>query len=194
MRVLLLFAHPLPESFNAATHAAVLEGLRAAGHEVDDCDLYAEGFNPVLSAEDRRQYHDLSINQLPVQGYVDRLKAAEALVLVYPTWCFSMPAILKGWFDRVLLPGVSFSMGDDGIARPALTHLRRIAGVVTYGRPRWNALLVGDPPRLAVTRYLRMLNAAKARIEYHAIYDMNRATAERRAAFLAKLRTRFAAW
>jgi putative NADPH-quinone reductase len=47
MRVLVLFSHPRPESFNAATHAAVLKGLRAAGHEVDDCDLYAEGFPPL---------------------------------------------------------------------------------------------------------------------------------------------------
>ncbi|MCS6890814.1 MAG: NAD(P)H-dependent oxidoreductase [Rhodovarius sp.] len=194
MRVLVLYAHPLPESFNAATHQAVLAGLAAAGHTVDDCDLYAEGFNPVLSPEERRHYHDLTVNRLPVARYVDRLLAAEGLVLVFPTWCFSMPAILKGWFDRVLLPGVSFTLGKDGIARPALTHLQRIAGVVTYGRPRWNALLVADPPRMAVTRYLRMLNAARARIEYHALYDMNRATEARRRAFLARVERAFAAW
>ncbi|MCU0889563.1 MAG: NAD(P)H-dependent oxidoreductase [Rubritepida sp.] len=193
MRVLVLYSHPLPESFNAATHAAVLDGLRAAGHEVDDCDLYAEGFNPVLTAEERRNYHDPALNRLPVASYVERLQRAEALVLVYPTWCFSLPAMLKGWMDRVLLPGVSFNLVD-GVARPALTHLTRIAGVVTYGRPRWNAIMVSDPPRKAVTRYLRMLNAGRARIEYHALYDMNRATQARREAFLAQLRERFARW
>ncbi|MCX8133457.1 MAG: NAD(P)H-dependent oxidoreductase [Roseococcus sp.] len=193
MRVLVLFSHPLPESFNAAAHAAVLRGLRAAGHEVDDCDLYAEGFDPVLSAEERRNYHDPALNRRRVAGHVERLQRAEALVLVYPTWCFSLPAMLKGWMDRVLLPGVSFELVD-GVARPALTHLRRIAGVVTYGRPRWTAWMVGDPPRKAVTRYLRLLNAGRARVEYHALYDMNRATPAQREAFLARVERRFARW
>jgi putative NADPH-quinone reductase len=101
--------------------------------------------------------------------------------------------MLKGWMDRVLLPGVSFELVD-GVARPALTHLKRIAGVVTYGRPRWTALMVGDPPRKAVTRYLRMLNAGRAKVEYHALYDMNRVTLAQRQAFLTRVEQRFAKW
>jgi len=193
MRILVLYSHPLPESFCAANFAATCQALRNAGHEVDACDLHAEGFLPVMSAEERRFYHDPAINRAPVEGYVERLLAAEALVLVFPTWCFSMPAMLKGWFDRVLLPGVSFTL-DDGIARPALTHLKRIAGVVTYGRPRLTALLVGDPPRKSVTRYLRMVNACRAKVEYHALYDMNRATLEQRQAFQARFTAAFARW
>ena len=193
MRILVLYSHPLPESFCAANFAATCQALRNAGHEVDACDLYAEGFSPVMSADERRFYHDPTINRAPVEGYVERLLAAEALVLVFPTWCFSMPAMLKGWFDRVLLPGVSFTL-EDGIARPALTHLKRIAGVVTYGRPRLTALLVGDPPRKSVTRYLRMVNAGRAKVEYHALYDMNRATLEQRQAFQARFTAAFARW
>ena len=194
MRVLILFAHPLPESFCAASYRLACDTLRRAGHEVDGCDLYAEGFNPVLSAEDRRGYHDTATNRAPVTGYVDRLMAAEGLLLVFPTWCYSMPAMLKGWFDRVLLPGVSFTLGEDGIARPALTHLRRIGGVVTYGRPRWNSFLVGDPPRKAVTRYLRLVNKSRARVEYHALYDMNRATQADRQAFHTRTAAALARW
>jgi len=193
MRILVLYSHPLPESFCAANFAATCQALRHAGHEVDACDLYAEGFSPVMSADERRFYHDPAINRAPVEGYVARLLAAEALVLVFPTWCFSMPAMLKGWFDRVLLPGVSFTL-EDGIARPALTHLKRIAGVVTYGRPRLTALLVGDPPRKSVTRYLRMVNAGRAKVEYHALYDMNRASLEQRHSFQARFTAAFARW
>ena len=193
MRILVLYSHPLPESFCAANFAATCQALRNAGHEVDACDLHAEGFLPVMSAEERRFYHDPAINRAPVEGYVERLLAAEALVLVFPTWCFSMPAMLKGWFDRVLLPGVSFTL-EDGTARPALTHLKRIAGVVTYGRPRLTALLVGDRPRKSVTRYLRMVNAGRAKVEYHALYDMNRATLEQRQAFQARFTAAFARW
>ena len=112
MRVLVLYAHPDPESFAAALHRTIVETLAAAGHEVDDCDLYAEGFNPVLSREERVGYHDLAHNQMPVSAYVARLQKAEALVLSYPVWNFGFPAILKGFFDRVFLPGVSFKLVD----------------------------------------------------------------------------------
>ena len=78
MRVLVVYCHPVETSFHAALHQEVLRNLRAAGHEVDDCDLYAEGFNPVLSREERLGYHDVPGNQLPLAGYVERLQWAEA--------------------------------------------------------------------------------------------------------------------
>jgi putative NADPH-quinone reductase len=187
MRVLYLYAHPLPESFHAAIRDAAREGLAQAGHRVDLCDLYAEGFNPVLSPEERRGYHEIPQNRAPVEDYVRRLEAAEALVLSFPTWCFGLPAILKGWMDRVLLPGVSFRL-EDGVAKPNLLHIRKVAGISTYGRPRWTALLMGDPPRKAVTRYFRVITGGRAGVSYRALYDMNRASDSARAAFLAKVR------
>jgi putative NADPH-quinone reductase len=191
MRVLYLYAHPLPESFHAAIREEARAGLREAGHEVDLCDLYAEGFDPVLSVEERRGYHEVPANRAPVEGYIQRIERAEALVLSYPTWSFGLPAMLKGFFDRVFIPGVSFTL-NDGIARPNFQHIRKIAGISTYGRPRWNALLVADPPRMAVTRYLKALTGWNARVEYHALYDMNRADEPTRRAFLAKVRRKMA--
>lgn len=179
MRVLVIYCHPVDTSYNAALHRQVLDGLRHAGHEVDDCDLYAEGFNPVMSKEERLGYHEVPANQTPVQRYVDRLRWAEALVFCFPTWCFGMPAMLKGFFDRVLMPGVAFDISDPQRVRPSLTHIRRITAVVTYGRPRWTAMLMGDPPRKAITRYLRLLTGGSARTDYHACYHMNVATPDR---------------
>ncbi|MFT8242465.1 NAD(P)H-dependent oxidoreductase [Roseomonas sp. BN140053] len=189
MRVHYLYAHPLPDSFHAAIRDAALEGLRAAGHEVDLCDLYAEGFDPVLGVEERRDYHDPALNRERVGPYVERLQRADALVLSFPTWCFGMPAILKGWFDRTMIPGVSFNL-IDGKATPALTHIRKVAGISTYGRPRWTALVMADPPRKVVTRYFRMVSGGRSRVEYHAMYDMNRATPARCGAFLEQVRRR----
>jgi NAD(P)H dehydrogenase (quinone) len=178
MRVLVLYAHPVETSFHAALHARVVESLRAAGHEVDDCDLYAENFNPVLSREERQSYHDTAVNRAPVAPYVERLQRAEALVLCFPVWCFGLPAILKGWFDRVLMPGVAFDISDPAHVKPALTNLKKIAAVTTYGRPRWMALYMGDPPRKIVKRYLRALTGG-AKVAYHAYYHMNVATPDK---------------
>jgi putative NADPH-quinone reductase len=178
MRILVIYAHPVETSFHAAMHARVVAALLRAGHEVDDCDLYAEGFNPVLSRQERLDYHDTRINRLPVKDYVERLQRAEALVFCFPIWCFGLPAILKGWFDRVLMPGVSFDISDPAHVRPALTHLKRIVALTSYGRPRWMAFLMGDPPRKVIKRYLRALTGGKARIDYHARYHMNVATSE----------------
>ncbi len=187
MRVLLLYAHPNPESYNAALFAAVREGLVEAGHEVDVCDLYAEGFQPVLTREERVGYHDIPANRGPVDGYVRRVENAEALVMVHPVWNFGLPAILKGFFDRVFLPGVSFKMVD-GKVRPSLHNIRKLLIVTTYGGARWRALLMGDPPRKVGTRVIRAVIHPTASMRYLAHYDMNRSTPESRKAFLDKAR------
>jgi putative NADPH-quinone reductase len=187
MRVLLLYAHPDPESFNAALCRVAVEALSAAGHQVDLCDLYAEAFDPVMSRAERISYHDLAANRLPVAGHVERLLAAEALVLVYPVWNFGYPAILKGFLDRVFLPGVSFRLAGGKVV-PNLGAIRRLAAVTTYGGARWRAFLLGDPPRRCVMNILRRLIAPGAPARYLALYDMNRARPSDRERFLTSVR------
>ncbi|NNE86948.1 MAG: NAD(P)H-dependent oxidoreductase [Silicimonas sp.] len=185
-RALVLFAHPCEESFGAALHREIVSTLECRGWDVDDCDLNAEGFQPVLTAEERRRYHDEGPNLAPVQDYVHRVRAAEALVLSFPVWNFGYPAILKGFFDRVFLPGVSFSIVNGKVV-PNLTHVRKLAAVTTYGGTRLRATLAGDPPRMIVKRHLwHVTRPHKTR--YIALYDMNRATDAQRASFLTKVR------
>ncbi|MBX9989374.1 NAD(P)H-dependent oxidoreductase [Phreatobacter oligotrophus] len=193
MRILVLYCHPNPESFGAALHETVVASLRAAGHQVDDCDLYAEDFHPVLSRQERLGYHDLAHNTEPVADYVRRLREAEALVLVFPVWNFGFPALLKGFFDRVFLPGVSFGLVD-GRTRGILTHISRIGIVTSYGATRWRAFLMGDPPRRFCTRVLRAVTGFKAPVAYLAHYDMNRSTDASRAAFRARVADIFSRW
>jgi len=194
MRVLHLYAHPLDDaSFHGALRRRAGDALAAAGHEVDLLDLYAEGFDPVLSPDERRRYHDEARNTAGVAPYVERLGRAEALVVQFPTWSFGPPAILKGFFDRVFVPGVAFDLSDPARVRPLLGHLRRLVGIVTYGRPRLHARWVGDPPRKIVTRYLRWFVAADAPVHYEALYHLNVATAARRARFLDRVERRLGA-
>ncbi len=124
-------------------------------------------------------------NIAPVAGYVERLRAAEALILVFPVWNFGYPAILKGFLDRVFLPGVSFRL-EDGKVVPNLTHIRKLAAVTTYGGTRVRAMLAGDPPRRSVTRAVWHV-CRPDRLKYLALYDMNRATDANRAAFLDRV-------
>ncbi|WP_282604358.1 NAD(P)H-dependent oxidoreductase [Pelagibius sp. Alg239-R121] len=187
MRVLVLYAHPVETSFQAALHARVVESLRSSGHDVDDCDLYAEDFDPRLTRAERLAYHDTAADRAAIQSYIDRLQAAEALILVFPIWNFGYPAILKGFFDRVFLPGVSFRM-ENGKVTPALSNIKRTAAVVTYGGNRIRALLLGDAPRKQVTRVLRAQTLG-AKQDYLALYDLNRASAQKRERFLERVQT-----
>jgi NAD(P)H dehydrogenase (quinone) len=187
MRILYIYCHPLPESFHAAIRKTVLAALNDADHQVDLLDLYAEEFDPVLSEEGRRHYHDVSRNRAGLEDYIARLTSAEVLILQFPTWCFGLPAMLKGFFDRMIMPGVAFDLSDPAHVKPTLRNIKHIVGIVTYGRPRTMALWMSDPPRKIVKRYVRWFTGGEARADYYALYHLNVATDAQRTAFMAKV-------
>ncbi len=191
MRVHVIYAHPSQDSLAAQLHRIVVEELTSAGHEVDDLDLYAEGFDPVLSPQDRACYHDPAANRARIDPYVRRLQDAEALVLCHPVWNFGWPAILKGYFDRVFVPDVSFRLRD-GRLSPGRTNIRKLTTVTTYGSRRWRAWVLGDAPRRNATRFLRAVCHPGVRVRYHALYDINNATPERVNRFKNRIRDEMA--
>jgi putative NADPH-quinone reductase len=168
--------------------------LRARGHEVDDLDLYAEKFDPLLSRETLLHYVDVSKNRAEVVPYVERVLAADALVLVFPVWFDGLPAILQGFFERVFLPGVSFKIDENGLFHPMLWNIKRLAAVCTYGESRRHISLKGDPPRRFVRQNIGGVIAPKGRFEYIAHYDMNFTTPGQRARFLQRVTRAFRAW
>lgn len=189
MRVHVVYAHPSPNSFAAEVHRHIIEGLAARGHQVDDLDLYAEHFQPVLTLVERDVYYREGANLVGVERYVERLRAAEALVLCFPTWWYGMPAILKGWFDRVWLPGVAYHKpAEGGPIRRGLTNIGKLVVVTTYNAPQWFMLLyMQDPGRKVLMRGLPRLIASSARTHYVAHYDMTRSTAASRKRFLSRV-------
>jgi NAD(P)H dehydrogenase (quinone) len=194
LRVLVLYANPVKTSFGAALHQQVLEALRRGGRQIDDCDLYEEAFDPVLSPSERAAYADKSANRAGVASYAERLLAAEALILIYPVWNEGFPAILKGFFDRVFIPGVACELAPDGSATPSLTNLKKLAAVCTYGADRFTTFLLGDPPRRVVKRMVRAMAGHHVSCDYLAHYNMNHTTPERRAAFLNAIGRSFETW
>lgn len=117
MSVSLILAHPDPESFNHALARAAEEVCLELGHDVAFHDLYREGFAPVLQAGELQREADLPPE---VQRHCEEIAAAEAVIVVHPNWWGQPPAILKGWVDRVLRPGMAyrFDEGDQGEGIP----------------------------------------------------------------------------
>jgi NAD(P)H dehydrogenase (quinone) len=194
LRVLVVFAHPLETSFVSALHARVVETLRAGGHVVDDCDLYAERFDPVMSGEQFAGYVDTKVNTREVEPYVSRLRAAEALVLVFPVWFDGLPAIMQGYFQRVFLPGVALRIDDAGLFHPNLRRLRRMGVVCAYGESRSAVAAKNNPAHRFVHYNIGALIDPMGRFEYLAHYDMNFTTAARRTAFLKRVIRVFESW
>jgi NAD(P)H dehydrogenase (quinone) len=194
LRILIVFAHPLETSFVSALHARVVEILRVGQHIIDDLDLYAEKFDPVMSREGLLRYVDANSNTCGVEGYVQRLRAAEALVLVFPVWFDGLPAIMQGYFQRVFLPGVAVRIDQDGLFHPNLHHIKRMAAVCAYGEGRRDVSAKGDPPLRFVRDNIGALIDPKGRFEYLALYDMNFTAAHRREAFMARVQRAFESW
>jgi putative NADPH-quinone reductase len=190
MRLLVVFCHPDPDSYGAAIFRTACQALREAGHELRIIDLYAEGFDPVFTREERRTYlTDTAQNIAGVALHVEALQWAEGWVAIYPTWFYGLPAMLKGWLDRVWLPGVTFQVATakKRTIRGELQNIRRFVGITTSGSPWWWLRVIGDPGRSLLMKGLRPLYARGCRMSWLQLHDMNHATAADREAFLAKV-------
>jgi len=195
MRILLVYTHPVAESFTAAVRDAALTGLGAAGHEVYVIDLYADDFDPRLSRQGRLEYHNPSLNTRSVEAYVARIKWAEGLVFVFPTWNQGFPAMLKGWFDRVWLPETSFHLqpGQTPQVAPLLTNVKLMVGITTGGAPRWLTWLAGHTARRMLLRGMRTQCHRRCRTLWLAHYRIDSSTPQSRARFLDRVRKRMEA-
>jgi NAD(P)H dehydrogenase (quinone) len=192
MRALVLYCHPREGSFTSAVRDLVVERLRAAGAEVRLTDLYAEGFEPRLSAPEHEGYEDVATNRAPVARHVEDVLWCDTLVFVYPTWWYGLPAMLKGWLDRVLLPDVAFRMpkAPGETIRPGLQHIRRLGVFTTCGASWWLTLLVGNIGRRTLLRGVGWICHPRARKVFAAHYLMDSSTPESRARHLELVRRR----
>ena len=188
MRVLVVVAHPDPSSFNHAIAATATASLTRAGHQVTVLDLYAEEFRTAMSLDERLAYHsERPLLDPMAERHAGIVKQAEALVFVYPTWWSTVPAILKGWLERVMVPGVGFVFDENQHVRRGLTHVRRIVGISTYGS-RWIYVrAIHDNGRRTLLRALRLNTAIFTRRSWLALYEMDSRSAQQRAAFLRRV-------
>lgn len=191
MRILLVLAHPLENSFAASTAAVAKEALEGSGHTVDLLDLYREEFDPRLTIAERGSYHARSHDASAVAGLVERLKAADGLVLVFPQWWFNFPAILKGFFDRVFAPGVAFDHDPaGGRIIPRLQNIRVFLALTTTGSPWWVVhFYMGNPVRRLLKRGIAAFCSREVDFRMISLHDMDRATEADRKRHLERVRT-----
>ena len=195
MLVVVVVTHPSSDSYCHALAARADAGLRAAGHDVVMLDLYAVGFAAAMSPAERHAYHgdDPIIDPL-VAEHAALVVRADALVFVYPTWWSGLPALLKGWLERVMVPGVGFRFDErSGRVRPGLDRVRHLVGISTYGSSRTYVRLVNDNGRRTITRALRMSCGLRARPHWFGLYGVDGSTVDERDAFAARVERAMAA-
>ena len=189
MRALVLYAHPLEGSFNAAIRDQVIAQLETAGVETRVNDLYQHKFQACLSPDELSNYVNCPDNVDVVKSEVEDLQWADTLIFIYPTWWYGLPAILKGWLDRVLLPDVAFLMPDATHAniRPGLTNIKRIGVFTTCGASRWLTFIVGAPGKRTLLRGVRFICAKQCKTAFAAHYLMDSSTPASREKHLKKV-------
>ncbi len=190
MRLLVVVAHPSPESFGAILQRTAIAALTASGHSLRVRDLYAEGFDPVIGADEWRAYFENpAASEAVLADHVADLRWAEGLVLVFPTWWYGPPAILKGWFERVWLPGVTFDVPKTATGRITgkLRNIRVLAVVTTSGSPWWWLRLIRDPGRNMLMRGMRPLLHPRCKMIWRQLHAMNHASTADRDRFIARI-------
>ncbi|MGL6209835.1 MAG: NAD(P)H-dependent oxidoreductase [Paracoccaceae bacterium] len=189
MRALVVYCHPNPESFNASIRDLVVTKLSAAGAEIRVSDLYARGFDPRLTKAEWAGYLQCPTNQAPVSEDVADIRWCDTLIFVYPTWWYGLPAMLKGWLDRVLLPDVAFLMPDGAnkVIRPGLHHINRLGVFTTCGASWWLTRIVGAPGRRTLVRGVGFLLKPRKKVAFAAHYLMDSSTPDSRERHLARV-------
>ncbi|WEZ84991.1 NAD(P)H-dependent oxidoreductase [Rhizobium sp. 32-5/1] len=190
MRILLVLAHPLSDSFAASVARTAKETLEENGHSVDLLDLYRENFDPRLTETERRGYFDVPYDVSGVSDIVARVRAADGLLLVFPQWWFNFPAILKGFFDRILAPGVAFDHDRaGGRIIPKLTNIKLFWALTTTGSPWWVVhLYMGNPVRRLLKRGIAAFCAKNVDFRMLTLHDMDRVSDKQRSAHLERVR------
>eukprot|EP00457_Paulinella_chromatophora_P015375 gb/GEZN01015978.1/.p1 GENE.gb/GEZN01015978.1/~~gb/GEZN01015978.1/.p1 ORF type:complete len:256 (+),score=30.90 gb/GEZN01015978.1/:21-788(+) len=206
--VLMIQAHPVgSSSFNAALAAAARRGLQQAGHTVTEITLYSDNdstpFQPALTRSEWKSYFSFPYPSASpdTAASVAALQRCDALVLVYPTWWFGFPAVIKGWLDRTFLPGVAFRLPhlepkDSPLSTqtgliPGLTNIRKVGIVSTFGAPRPIVSVAGDNGRNLVSRALLPLFNPYCTLLHLGLYDMDHTNSQEREKFLKEVEESF---
>src|SRR5690554_4606757 len=193
MRTVVVFNHPYEGSFNNALLGAVTKGLQSAGHEVDLMHLDRDGFNPAMSAVDLKAFVEQKPVDPQVIDYNKRLKKADQLLFIFPIWWDLMPAMTKGFIDRVLFPGIVYDHHPRGFGLvPLLKNLKSVTIITTMNKPRWMySLLIGNLIRKAMLNGVFKTMGYK-NLKWISYCSVKNVSQEKRVKWLAALENKYA--
>ncbi len=196
MKCTVVTTHPLTNSLCKRLTEQVTEQLEAMGHEVTLEDLYTQNFAPALTATERATYYSKQYDSSNVIDHASQLKRTEALVLLFPTWWYGFPAILKGWFDRVWGPGVAYDHAADlGAIQPRLVNLKEVLVVTTLGSPWWvDWLIMRRPVKRVVKIALLGTCTRKNRLQFLSLYKSEKLDEQRITKFSKRIEQALLRW
>lgn len=193
MNCLVVLAHPLENSLCKHLADKTIIHLKKKGYNVTVKDLYNEGFNPVLSQPERASYYKETFDKSDVASDIEQLKQIESLVLIFPTWWFGFPAILKGWFDRVWAPGHAYEHASDyGPIKQCLNNLKEMKVITTLGSPWWvDAFILRKPVKKVLKIALLGACASHCKFKMLSLYNSEKLTTTKIEKFVNKIESKF---
>ena len=193
MNCLVVIAHPLKTSLCSALAEKTINHLKGKGYTVTVKNLYEEKFDPVLSELERQSYYQDQFDTEQLQSDIDQLKQTESLVLIFPTWWFGFPAILKGWFDRVWAPGHAYEHASDlGPIEQCLDNLKEMKVVTTLGSPWWVDVFILRQPVKKVLKIALLMSCAKnCQFKMLSLYKSESLTDSKVVKFIEKIEAKF---
>ena len=193
MKTLVVYVHPVEGSFTSSVCDAIIQHLPTHHHEIRLRDLYAENFDPFLSAIERTLHHTPPTTRPELARDVEDLRWCEAIVFIYPTWWSGLPAMLKGWIDRTWMNEVAWALplGANTI-RPRLTNIKRLVAVTTHGSSKFVNALQGEPGKRTISRSIRLMCNRWCRTRWIALYGLDKSALEDRRKHLATIGQRVA--
>jgi putative NADPH-quinone reductase len=196
MKCLIVIAHPLSNSLCKQFSNEVENKLKQMGHEVILEDLYAEQFAPALTEQERASYYAEAYDFSHISEQVERLQQSEAIVLLFPTWWFGFPAILKGWFDRVWGPGIAYDHASDfGPIKPRLENLKKVLVITTLGSPWWvDRLVMWQPVKRIMKLALLGACASNSKLQFLSLYNSEKLDEPRIKAFNKRIDKALNSW
>lgn len=143
MKTLIVFNHPYEGSYCNAILESAMNGLQESGQPCDLIHLDKDGFNPVMNAAELKAFAQARtmgakvLKDLDVQtlDYAARLQQAEHLVLVFPVWWELMPALMKGFIDKLIFPAIAYGYTERGMMKSTLTRLKKVTVISTMNTP-----------------------------------------------------------
>ncbi|OCB77381.1 NAD(P)H-dependent oxidoreductase [Flavobacterium crassostreae] len=194
MNIVILFNHPYDGSFCNAILESVQKGLIKGGHSIDLIHLDKEKFNPVMSAQDLKAFRDKKPVDPQVLSYQDRLKKADQLIFIFPIWWELMPALMKGFIDRVIFPGLAYDYTNQSntLMKPLLTNIKAVTVITTMNTPGFIYRLVfGNAIQKALMRgtFWKLGYKNRKWISFNKVKSVSQNTREK---WLQNLETKFA--